>query len=1055
MQNRFGTFIFLDEEFPVIEQDAASSHLSPKQLDELTMGAFSASTSTLRAQRLRAWIDTNPSIESMQEAFKEMSARDKGAAKSLRGKIDELKKLKAQEALTLDWAAKAEMILTAEHLNLVDALAWVRDAAKAGAPLSKEPLASLKALMAEKIKRIEDLEHRSQVQREAAMLLAQRIEVLSTKPWQDALAQLESLHADVQQWFIERDQITADLLWPSVDPKHAPLMITSGQQLQAVSDAFHAALEQTQKAAADVNEAPPLVPAWAEQIKATRVDALPQGVTVPRTKADPEQRAKATEVVKGFLQVLEQEVSQGHGKASASAASNLKNALRENARLIDEKLEHQAQSVLAAANELEGWQRWRADQIRAELLVKAEGLFKRVPAQTQGTAHVTKVIRTEAKKKIIPTDAILGESLPPSEKLLSPQEVQDSLGLEHEATWVDTSPTLDQSLVESPIQEQGKLAIHHEEDARATHDGSAEVGQKPDSNETLVQEIRLPATQEMTWVPVVGGRKMQEILRDLREQWKQTDQGGLPNHALWKRFDQACNRAYKVVEVWQEKVKKEGAEHKAQRLALIQEVREFAQTKAQGPEWKSVVRQLHQFAERWRESGHVSERVFAELQPMWKEAMRLAHEPLESVQASSVQRRNALIEEAKALGNEDQLRIDAVKHLQQRWQQESQSVSLDRKQEQKLWDMFREPIDAAFNRKTMQREQSKAALSAHDEAVVRASKALEQAVHQEDAKLIKERMQALDEALRGQSAAQAQFPEVSAADAAPELSQPQTSESIDPLALQTSETAQAVCPQDQSPSEAQSRNDQDGSASVNDSPKTPSEQSPVVSAVKAPAKPVLAVRGDDRPGQKPSVTATQAYSKDARAGKAGFGHGSKDAVSLKGRRELDVHSRNSKFADHPRGPRLSDAAFRAQRQAIESAQMTLKKLSAMAHGETLMQLMTAWEHRDVQQVPALRELSAKLSPADRQLMVQSIQASPKAQNQALNSILRLEMASEVPTPAQFLGDRRALQLQLLTRRNDPSPQQTWARDVAQVFETPFDVGVAQRLQNTLKVLLKK
>jgi len=127
----------------------------------------------------------------------------------------------------------------------------------------------------------------------------------------------------------------------------------------------------------------------------------------------------------------------------------------------------------------------------------------------------------------------------------------------------------------------------------------------------------------------------------------------------------------------------------------------------------------------------------------------------------------------------------------------------------------------------------------------------------------------------------------------------------------------------------------------------------------------------------------------------------------------------------------------------------------MAHGESLMQLMQAWEHREAERVPALKDLSSKLSPAERQLIVQSLQVTPKAQSQASTSILRLEMASEVPTPAQFLSDRRALQLQLLTRRNDPSPQQTWTRDVAQVLETSYDAGLAQRLQNTLKVLLKK
>ena len=50
------------------------------------------------------------------------------------------------------------------------------------------------------MKTIEDLQHRVQVQREAAVLLAQRIEVLSTKPWQDAQAALEALSADVGRW---------------------------------------------------------------------------------------------------------------------------------------------------------------------------------------------------------------------------------------------------------------------------------------------------------------------------------------------------------------------------------------------------------------------------------------------------------------------------------------------------------------------------------------------------------------------------------------------------------------------------------------------------------------------------------------------------------------------------------------------------------------------------------------------------------------------------------------------------------------------------------------
>ncbi len=44
-------------------------------------------------------------------------------------------------------------------------------------------MASLKIELLERAKSIEDLQHKVQVQREVAVLLAQRIEVLSTKPW--------------------------------------------------------------------------------------------------------------------------------------------------------------------------------------------------------------------------------------------------------------------------------------------------------------------------------------------------------------------------------------------------------------------------------------------------------------------------------------------------------------------------------------------------------------------------------------------------------------------------------------------------------------------------------------------------------------------------------------------------------------------------------------------------------------------------------------------------------------------------------------------------------
>ncbi|MFZ9179990.1 MAG: hypothetical protein ACO21V_12355, partial [Limnohabitans sp.] len=363
---------------------SSSSQHDTQTLDALTGGAFSAPTSGERSARLREWLATDPSVESMQEVFREMSTRDKGAAKALREKLDELRRAKAQEALAQEWAHKGEALRDAPRINLADAMAWQRDAAKAGAPLSREPLSTLKIQLAERVKGIEDLQHRAQVQREASMMMAQRIEMLSTKPWEEAQSQRDTLAADLQRLQADAQTLTSDTNWACVDARFPPMLQASGQQLTAVWEAFDAALKHTVQAASDPDLDLPAVPAWADQLRAARtgITAAPAPV---KPRIDPAQRAQAQASVQAVLTVLEQELAQGHGKASAGAAAAVRQALREQGRWLDEKFEHHAQGVLAAASELEGWQRWRADQIRQDLVTRAEALFKKVVEKVPAT----------------------------------------------------------------------------------------------------------------------------------------------------------------------------------------------------------------------------------------------------------------------------------------------------------------------------------------------------------------------------------------------------------------------------------------------------------------------------------------------------------------------------------------------------------------------------------------------------------------------------------------------------------------------------------------------
>ena len=849
-------------------------------LDALTAGAFTAATSGERISLLQAWLLTEPSLVALQDVFKEMSHRDKGAAKVLRDSMDEKRRNIEQEALSHSWAEKGVALRDAPRINIADAMAWQRDAAKAGAPLSREPLAGLKTALADRVKAIEDLQHQSQVQREAAVLLAQRVEVLSTKPWQDAQAQREALQADLDRWHAQAKSLTDDAQWSSVDAKFPPALQTSAQQLQAVWLAFGDALQLTEAAAADPQAPLPAVPAWAEQIRQVR---------------NPSQTQAPVQTVESSLNA-----------PTAPATGVASEATR--------KVKPMGDKVLI-------------DQQRLELAMQAEALFK--PASTK------------TKEKAPPKDE--------------------------------------------------------------------------EAHSLTTEDLSVEAAEEIELIPSMGGRKMQETLRNLREEWKKVDKQAAPNPALWKRFDAACNKAHVVVDAWLKEARAQTAANKAQRLALIEELKTWSAEHAQGPDWKGVSRQLYQFAQRWRESGHLSEKMFAELQPQWKAAIHAAHEPLEIVQKASLERRNALIAEAQDLGAAPTLRIDAVKALQQRWQEEAHAVVLDRRLEQKLWDAFRKPIDEAFARKSTVREQAQAALTPVDKAVIEASKAVESAVAKGDASAIRAAMQNLERVSLGELPVEVPSPVVVAAAASAPSPVPEE-HSVATATEVVAEPVESVAP-------------------------TPTP--------KAAPRPVVAVRGDDRPGQKRTELPSQSGrgrdgkpgAKGAMGGKAGGKFGDKPG----GWRDREDSA--------PRGPRLGEAAFRAQRFAIDNAQDALRRLAAQAHGEVLTQLLHAWEKRDPEQMPAAQAIGNKVNAAQRTQWTQAVGKTPSGD--ATQALLRMEMAADLPTPAAHMDARRALQLQLLTRRNDPSPQMTWAADAAQVLSSGYDESNGRRLQSALKVLLKR
>ncbi|WP_298435990.1 DUF349 domain-containing protein, partial [Ottowia sp.] len=829
---------------PSANAPAAPAPAPAHPLDALTGGVFSAATSGERAQRLRDWLASEPPPEQMQEVFKELSAKDKGAAKPLREKLDEIKRASQQDAVAHEWAEKGDALLQAARLNIADALAWQRDAARAGAPLSREPLASLRASLAERVKAVEDTQQRLMVQREAAVLLAQRIELLSTKPWADAEAQHAGLEADVAHWRTQASALQADPHWASVDMRYPPQLEAAQTQLAAVWDAFTAALAQTRAAAQDAAAPLPPVPVWADELRAARGEPVAEPEKPAKPKVDPEQRAAAQKAVEAGTMLLEQAVASGHTKNMHSATNALRQSLKTHGRLIDDALEARVHAALVSAGELEGWQRWSADKVRQELVARAEALLvkrRKQPSEATGEAATGPAAATETEAA-----AAGGELAGGSKDAETPVA---------EAAPEALAPAAEP--VPAPAPAEVGEAFESAEAAAPPPEGAAAAEPPP----ALAAAGSVLADDE-EWGPAMGGRKLQETIRKLRDEWKTADQGGAPNHALWKRFDRALNTAHKFVDEWLGKVRAEAAEHRAHREALIAEVEAFAATHAQagmGADWKALNRQVRQFSERWRAAGHISEKLFGELQPRWRAVIHAAALPLESAQKASTERRRALIAEAEQLGAAPQLRIDAVKDLQARWQAEAQAVPLDRKHEQKLWDAFRKPIDDAFNRKGAEREQQRAAMSAHDKAVLDAAKALEAANASGDAQQIRAAMAALEAATRGQAAA-AEAAADSKENQAPALAQQVQAATESGATEVPAEVAEGAAGEAAEPTEAAPAAEGEGAAPAEANAQSAGEPASTTPAAPAPAAPrrVIAVRGDDRPGLKKDAPAAPA-----------------------------------------------------------------------------------------------------------------------------------------------------------------------------------------------------
>jgi exonuclease SbcC len=189
----------------------------------------------------------------------------------------------------------------------------------------------------------------------------------------------------------------------------------------------------------------------------------------------------------------------------------------------------------------------------------------------------------------------------------------------------------------------------------------------------------------------------------LRERWKSLDiSAGPASKELWERFDGACTTAYAPAAAHFKQLADERHGNLEKARSIIAEIKQFAANANfadDGPDqvdWKAVAGFAARTAESWQRLGPIDRKEKKSSDAEFAKVMGLLSEPLAARRQIEIARREKLIAEASELNPADRRALDALRALQERWQEYAKSLPLERKDEQALWQRFRGACDAVF-----------------------------------------------------------------------------------------------------------------------------------------------------------------------------------------------------------------------------------------------------------------------------------------------------------------------------------------------------------------------
>jgi hypothetical protein len=213
------------------------------------------------------------------------------------------------------------------------------------------------------------------------------------------------------------------------------------------------------------------------------------------------------------------------------------------------------------------------------------------------------------------------------------------------------------------------------------------------SREELIKSVEsLPAQQ-------LSMSELAKKVGSMRDRWKALDSSAGPApRSLWERFDAACTAAYAPAAAHFKHLAEERRVNAARGQALVEEGRaEIARLQSGEADWRHVAGTVQRLRTAWGHLGAIDRKEKKRLDHDFSEVLNTLQAPLGEQRRAEMSSREELIDEVAALDPHDRHVIDALREIQQRWQEHARALPLERKDEQALWQRFRAACDAIFN----------------------------------------------------------------------------------------------------------------------------------------------------------------------------------------------------------------------------------------------------------------------------------------------------------------------------------------------------------------------